>query len=320
MKTLIAFCLMAPFALAEIREIRVPPVEFESGHTYYIHPEAIAITLQDTATYTFTGLENVELYFMAPISGNVKTAAAWSDVRGVVNFVDCKNIVVGGLDVTNRYLYSPTDTSVGMQESTAVNVSRCKNMMFKNCRFKGEGKTVFVVHSDSNVTLRDSVIDSYYFSLAVGASDVALSNVTMTQKNDQAGDIHAAIWVSSTARNHESRQLYSNTNVWVHNTTFELLSGRALVCGNGSYETESVIKFSGKTSVLSDKWGYAMLNKNYHSITVYLNGDYPKPDGDFPSPAVGRFYKNTFQGGGRPSSESPIKVFEATSSDDVKLD
>lgn len=292
-------------------------IEFHSGATHYVHRAATRRLPQ----LTIRGLANAKIHFLGPIRGNVETKSSWQDDRGVVNLVDCENVEITGLHVTNRRKYEPI-AILGKQESTALCVSRSRGVKIADSSFTGAGKSVVLVHSGSDVSLTRTKIKGYYFELHVGASSVKLDEVRFEQHNPQVGDSHAAIWVSSSMRD-DRKKLFKQTSVSLRKASFNLKSGRAIVSGNGSYETKSTLTFED-VPVIRHTYpavGFTIYHGNYHSIHVELKRPVPglvdlvQARG---GRGIGR-YMIYHQPPGHPSSKSPI-VVDGVSSDTIRSD
>lgn len=293
---------------SKVIEIVAPDaIDFQSNATHYVHREAT----KGATALTIRDLHDAKIHFLGEISGSVTTKSKWQDDRGVVNIVDCRGLEITGLKITNSKKYVP-GSKIGGEEATALCISRSKNIQISHSAFKGEGKSIVLIHSGSDVSLKDSDIAGYYFELQVGASSVVTENVTFHQHNPVVGDSHAAIWVSSSMRNDTTRESFEDTAVLLKGATFNLKSGRGIVSGNGSYDTRSTLAFED-TPTINHAYpavGFAIFHRNYHSITVILKQPYPelvdlvRAKG---GKGVGRFviYHET---PGRPSEQSPIVV------------
>ena len=301
----LAFCAITFFAIADAQEtstritggmetnavealqVTSGPLAFESDKVYYIHPGALTGVTQ----LSLNGLSNTEIHFLAPLSGSRMYWTTWGNDIGILNVVDCTNVKITGLTVENTYQFTPGNPI--LESSVAVNVSRSQGIVFQHCNVTGNGKSPFMVHSGSEVTIEDSVINGYYFEITVGASDVTARRVVFNQDHETP-DSHSAVWVSSTARNGETNVLTSNTNVVLEDITFNMDDGRAIVSGNGSYTTMSNVTLRRPVFANVDQtFGIVTWHENFNSITVVFDEvnipglvDYVSaPDG----PGWGRF-------------------------------
>ena len=284
---------------------------------FYVHADAVL-----DEPLNIIGRNGDEVHFLegSQVTAQVQSQGSWSDSRGVVNIVGCNDIRISGLRATNTFQYSGTTAGGDNESSTALNVSRSKDIQIDDAQLKGLGKSVVWIHGDSTVSISDATIEAYYFCVGVGASTVSFSNLTIHQFNPIfTGDKHSVFWVSSSIRS-SNNQLYKNTAITLLNTTMNLRSGRAIVSGNGSYDAHSHVFFFGTTDVLATDHvlgkalGWANFHSNYHGFTIHVTGDYPLPTRDLVQPMddgeFGRFIVNTYQGGGRPSALAPIAFCE----------
>ena len=297
----------------DIVAVYAGPLSFESGKTYYVHPEA----LENVTQITLEGLLGTTIHFLAPLKGDVTYWASSRDDSGVLNVVDCVDLTLTGLDIENTRVYTPGN--IILESSCAVNIS-ASSVEIRHSKLKGNGKSALAVHSGSEVLITDSEISAYYFEMLVAASDLTAERVILNQLNPQVPDSHAAIWVSSSHRHDSTNVLYENTNVVLTDVTFNLESGRAIVSGNGSYTTMSNVTLTNPTYNFTDPThGIATFHENYNSITVVLNDpieglvDYVTT----PNTGFGRFV-NYYTPATRPNSNSPI-VVDGVSSEDIQL-
>ncbi len=293
-----------------IREvIEASDLQFDSNTTHYVHAKATKGLNQ----LTIRNIHNAKIHFLGEIRGKVQTKTPWPDDRGVVNFVDCEDIEVSGLNVHNSQQYQLVPVEVGKHEATALNISRCKNLLVRDSKFSGLGKGIVVIHSKSKVRMRACEITGYYLEVQVGASDVELEDVVCHQENLLAPDSHSALYVSSYVKN-ASNRVYKGTNISLKGMTFNLKTGRGIVTGSGSLDARSTLTFED-TPRINHRYpciGFAVLHRNYQCISVVLKEKFPglvdlvraKRKGDR---GVGRFviYHDS---PGRPHSESPIVV------------
>ena len=265
-------------------------VEFGSNAIHVIHPSAMA----NMDKLMIRGVANAKIYFLGDIKGTVPTKSHWQVDRGVVNIVQCENLLISGLKAENLQRYEPV-VGLGKNESTALNIVHSKRITIANSTLTGEGKGVVVVSSDSAATIKDTTINGYYFELQVGASNVRCENVTFNQHNKQVGDSHTAIWVSSSMRSEVDKKLYKSTNVVLQGHTFNMKSGRGIVAGNGMYDARSKITFEDvpKFNHTLKALGLVVFHKNYHGIEVVLRKPIPNlvdvVRASVSKPTVGRY-------------------------------
>lgn len=289
-------------------------IAFEDGYSHYIHSDAI----KNVTQLAVNGLKNAEIHFLGKLFGDQFFENSWRDDVAILNVVDCENVLITGADVTNRRCYRPGNLQT--TSSCALNVSR-SIVAFVRCRFTSYGKSTVVVHSSSDVAMRDVVISGFYFELMVGASKVVAQDLTIVQNNEVEPDSHSAIWVSSSMRHSVTNTLYKETEVRINNAILDMKTGRSIVSGSGSYDTMSVvdlqsIKFGPERDTT---FGIVTLSSNYHSINVTTDfGDAIEADlVSTPDVGFGRFIDwyndRTF-----PSAESPIFV-DGFSSEELRL-
>lgn len=291
-------------------QVNAGPLSFESDKIYYVHPGA----LQGVTQLTLDGLQNTEIHFLAPLKGSQMYWTTYGDDVGILNITDCQNLKVTGLDVENEYVFQPGN--VILETSVAVNVSRSTGVVFEHCDITSNGKCALVVHSGSEATIRDSVINAYYFEIMVGASDLVAERVVFNQDHTTP-DSHSAIWTGSSMRNGVTNVLYENTNVVLEDITFNMDDGRSVVSGNGSYTTRSTVTL--RRPVFADidtAFGIVTWHENFNSITVNFDEvtipglvDYVSaPAG----PGFGRFvnyYTTPTTPGGQPQPPAPAPIF-----------
>ena len=283
-------------------------VEFASNAIHVIHASA-ATKLEKL---TIRNLKNAQIHFLGPIKAKVATESQWQVDRGVVNLIGCEKVVLSGLKAENLQRYQPV-VGLGKNESTAVSIAHSKKITIKNAELVGDGKGVVVVSGGSSVTIKDSKVKGYYFELQVGASTVHCRNTTFDQFNEQVGDSHAAIWVSSSMRSELDNQFFENSRVTFKGCTFNMKSGRALLSGNGSYASKSKVIFHDvpKINHKLSSFGFVIFHQNYHSILVELRKQVPNlvdlVRSTSPTTDLGRFVMY-HQSPGKPSDRSPIVV------------
>jgi len=244
---------------------------FEDGYHHYIHPGA----LDGIGQLTIKGLQNAEIYFLGPLRGNVEFTEAYAPDSGVINFVDCQNVVVGGLVAENYRQFRVAEkgetgaAKMRLESSNVVNVQN-STIHFKGCHFKSRGKLCFMAHSGSTVELLDSVLDGYYFELFNGASSLTASRCNINQHHRGGPDSHSMLWVSSRHRNESLGRAFDNGSTVIDRCRMDMKSGRSLVSGNGSYDTRSNVTFQNShLEPGHDKtFGICTWHKNYNSITV----------------------------------------------------
>ena len=167
-------------------QVMAGPLAFESNKIYYVHPEAMTGVTQ----IRIDGVDNTEIHFVgAQLKGSRMYWTDYANDIGIFNVVDCNNLTITGLDVENTYEFDPGN--VVLESSVAVNVSR-STATFKHCTVTGNGKSVFMAHSGSDVTVEDSVINGYYFEFNVGASNLTARRCTLNQDHESP-DSHSAV-------------------------------------------------------------------------------------------------------------------------------
>ena len=236
---------------------------FEDGYLHYLHPEALA----GIDRLTIQGLKNAEVYFLGQLVGEQLYWRAYLDNSGILNIVDCENVLVSGADVVNTKVYQAGNPT--LESSCAVNVSRSQNVVFRRSRMTSGGKVTLQVHSGSQVGLKDVVLKGYYFELLSAGSSVTGSQVTFDQQH-AIPDSHSAIWLGSSMRHGETNVLYEGNDVTLDDCTFDMKSGRSLVSGNGSYDTRSLVELSNIhfTPNRDETFGVCTWNDHFQSIEV----------------------------------------------------
>lgn len=289
------------------------PIVFESGYHHYIHAGA----LEGIDQITVSGLKNAEIYFLAPLSGFAVYEDSFRADSGVLNVVDCENIIIEGLVAENRNEFRPGN--IVIESSCVVNVMASFGVKFANCDFVSHGKTAVSVHSGSTVEIYDSLIKGHYFELFNGASSLTVTKCVITQDSPNP-DSHSMLWVSSSNREAIRNTLHENGHTIFRDNKFVFASGRSLVTGNGSYHTLSRVDFEQNELVRNagapEMFGVCTWNRNYQSINVLLLDSSITPKDDYiesPSPGFAKFVNYSGESldavrPGGPNGESPIIV------------
>jgi len=300
------------------------PLQFEDGYTHYVHPGA----LQGVNQITIRGLKNAKIFFLTPLSGDVTLLAAYRDDTGVLNLIDCDNVLISNLIAENRREFSSSASNMIMESSNVVNVVKSK-VAFENCVLKSNGKLCFMAHTDSEVVIVNSTLDGYYFELFNAASKVTCENVNFEQSHPNP-DSHSALWVGSSHRRDGWNTLHENGETVIRKSKFNLESGRSIVSGNGSYHTKSTVKIEDSEILIENPTsGLCTWHKNFNSIlmdvddqsllksNLELDRDYVAT----PNTGFARFVnyyqpltKDEVRPGG-PNGESPIVVNGVSSAD-----
>ena len=263
-----------------------------------------------------------EIHFMegASVVGEVQAQGHWNADRGVFNIEASSDLLITGLDATNTYQYQRYNHGEDRQSSTAVNISWSHDIVMEDSVLTGNGKLTVWIQGNSDVEMKNTEIDCYYFCVGIAASDVYSEEMVMNQFNPVVtGDRHAAIWVSSTMRAPDG-QFYGTSNVEFHNTTVNKQTGESMIVGNGGHDWRSNVKFSGRTEVNRSSYaaqrkdGWMAVHRNYFGITLTLEGDYPTTREDFASDIdseddeMARFVMHTYQGTGHAPVTAPMIV------------
>jgi len=250
-------------------------LEFEDGYLHYVHPEAMV----GLTGLTIRGLKNAQIHFLGKMQGEQLYEASWRPDSGLINFVDCEDLLVTNLTAVNTKQFSPGNLTT--ESSCVVNVQNSR-MRFERCRLDSLGKIALSVHSGSYVELDDVILAAYYFELLVGASEVVAARVQFFQDHPDP-DSHSAIWVSSSMIQAITNKVFEETKVSIADSVFDLASGRSLVSGNGSYHTRSILDFQRCkfTPNRDPHFGVCAFHENYNSIAVNTDfGDVDPLTGD----------------------------------------
>ena len=191
-------------------------IKFQSGVTHHVYRQALA----QMPSLTIRDLKDATIHFHGEIQGNVTTKRSWQNDRGVVNIINCENVEITGLNVTNLRRYEPVK-EIGRQESTALCVSGSKSIRISDSKFSGLGKSIVLLHSGSEVIFRSVEINGYYFELQVGASRAKLDGVVFNQFHPLGNDNHSVICVGSSMRSEETAQLHKNTSISLRESRFQ---------------------------------------------------------------------------------------------------
>lgn len=299
-------------------------IEFEDNYIHYVH----AAALEGLTRLDVRGLKNAQIHFLGKMKGNQVYEGSYRADSGVVNFVDCDDVLVGGLSVMNERVFSPGNLIT--ESSCAVNVQESR-MRFERCRFDSLGKICLSVHSDSYVELDDVMLVGYYFELLVGASEVVGSNLQIFQDHPDP-DSHSAIWTGSSIHQAITNKLFKNSKIRITDSVFDMASGRSMVSGNGSYDSRSEVEFErcSFTPARDATFGICTYHETFNSLTVktdFLTHDplTGLPIDDFistPAEGFARFvdyYEETTRPGrgqySNPDQPAPLLVDDINSDD-----
>jgi len=306
----------APSNVASLVHVIGPgsQIAFEDGYVHYIHPGA----LRNVNALTIRGLKNAKIFFLTPLTGNVVFPDSYRDEAAVLNLVECENLLVSNLIATNQRAFMPGNMI--LESSNVVNVVK-STVRFENCRFNSNGKICFAAHTDSEVELVNCDLNGYYFELFNGASKVTASGCNFNQDHPNP-DSHSAIWVGSSHRRDVWNTLHENGETIIDKCIFNMVSGRSLVSGNGSYETKSTVQITNSEIREADAtFGLVTWHKNFNSVLVDVDDHTLMTDGrdllDYvatPNAGFAKFVnyyqpltKDEVRPGG-PNQESPIIV------------
>ena len=309
--------ISAPTGQTELTHVFKQPgtLAFEDKYHHYIHLGA----LRGLTGLTITGLNDAEIHFLAPLSGDIDFPGSYFDEAGVLNLVDCHNVVISGVFQNLRPYRSGELTD---QTGNAVNVCR-STVKFVHSQIFSAARMPFAAHSGSLVEIEDSVIEGDYFELFNGASSVTVRRSRIIQDASYP-DSHSMLWTGSSHLGVNGGNSYRDSNTIFDGCEFVMKSGRSLVSGNGSYDTKSNVEFRGcSISEKDQNFGICSWHENFNSIIVQTNGsfgEYRPTDLLEVAPGTSGFARfiDYYQDGGRPggpSGESPIVVDGVSSSD-----
>ncbi len=249
---------------------RTDRIEFEEGYIHYIHPNA----LEGVTSLTVKGLKEARIHFLGKMKGEALYEGSWRPDSGLLNFVDCQDVLVTNLTAINTKQFSSGNLTT--EASCVVNVQNSR-MRFERCRFDSMGKIALSVHSGSYVELDDVILAGYYFELFVGASEVVAVRLQILQDHGDP-DSHSTIWTASSHKQAITNKLFEGTKVSIADSVFDMATGRSLVSGNGSYDTRSELNFEhcSFTPNRDASFGVCAFADAYNSITV--NTDFGDSD------------------------------------------
>lgn len=308
-----------PSGITELTHVFKNPgtIAFENKYHHYIHPAA----LRGVDGLTIEGLQDAEIHFLAPLSGETWYHDAYRHDSGVLNLIDCKNVVISGAFENVRPYFAGT---LSEQTATAVNVAR-STVKFQNSKIFSAARLPFTAHSGSTVEIEDSLIQGDYFELFNGASSLTVRRCEIVQEASYP-DSHTMLWTSSRHRSAVDNVAYDNGMTIFDACRFKMKSGRGLVSGNGSYDTKSTVEFRNGC-VIEERdpaFGIVSWHSSYNSIEVNTNGNFEDYTTDIVrvGPGVTGFgnFVDYYQDGtgGKPGGENdaaPITVDGVVSSD-----
>lgn|GEM_PF-3792567 len=210
------------------------------------------------------------------------------DSKAVLTVDQSSNIVIENLRLVNKLTFTWTTPEAVHPISRAIQIYGSANVFSKNSRIVSHGKQTVNTRYSIGVYLENTSVSCYYFCIT-SLSSFIHSKKTIFSANYQGlpQDEHSLLW------NFRSRFI-------LENSTFSLISGRALVTGSadgidhGDLTQEVIL--DGKTQVSGQFYEWLQQSKNYDGLNLSLYGDYPS--------GISPYFVNRYRGG--PGTRNPI--------------